>query len=92
MTLFSCPDFSLIFEIDLFFSLIESKTSPHIFSAKEERLSLSKWTVKILFLVRTDAFLRWEFLLVNSNKEFDISEEILLLGCQISVSRVFQFL
>ena len=47
----------LFLKIDnVFSSLIEFETSSHIFGAKDERLSLPKWTVRFLFLLRIDTF------------------------------------
>lgn len=62
---------TLFLKIEFFSCLIEAGTSSHIVGAKYERLPLLKWTVKFLFLLGIDEFLRS----VNLNNEFTISEE-----------------
>ena len=66
--IFAKSNLILFLKIDVFSSLIKSGISSPIFGARDEKLSL---------LLRFDTFPRLQFLLVNSNKAFTISGDIL---------------
>ena len=79
-TFFSFSDFNFTFENWYCFSLSEPRMSSYILCAKDEKPSLKNWTVKSLYLLRIDTFLRKCRLLVISNNKFTIAGEILFFS------------